>query len=193
MKKISLICAILLFTGLIGLVFADEYAWTTAYFNLPSDVSFGVFLLGTAVNTSSIKDTPPGQETTTWISFNVSFPTEHDVQPMTTGATANQQTGPTKSIIRIFNTGNVNFKFYMNATVDEACISIYANSTCGGVGCLAVPAHTSIKNLTPNWAKLSDNIPYQSGYLNITMYADFDSCSPINNKQGAIYYKSSLS
>jgi len=190
MKKIGLVCLALVFIGFIGLVFADEYAYTTAYFNLPSDVSFGVFLLGTAVNTSSI-DSQPGAATTTWISFNASDPNDNGIQPMTTGSLINQQTGPTKPIIRIFNMGNVNFKFYMNASVGQLCINLCANSTCGGAGCNAVPACTPIKELSSNWATLSSNLP-TDGYLNVTMYADFNSCTPPMTQAGAIYYKSSL-
>jgi hypothetical protein len=193
MKKIGLVCVVLLFIGLIGLVFADEYAWTTAYFYLPSDVSFGVFLLGTAVNTSSIDGSQPGQQTTTWISFNATSSTQYEVQPMTTGAKANEQTGPTNSIIRIYNMGNTAFKFYMNASVEQACIqNLCANSTCGGAGCASTSSCTPIKNLLgPSWATLSTNLP-ENGYLNITMYANFVSCSPFTS-QGAIFYKSSSS
>jgi hypothetical protein len=191
MKKISLVCAALIFMGVIGIAFADQYAYTTAYFYLPSDVSFGVFLLGESINTSSIADNPPGNPSSTWISFNASTPNDKGIQPKTTGATINQQNGPTKSIIRIYNMGNINYKFYMNASVGQGCISLCANTTCGGSGCTNQPTCNPIKELSGTWATLSTNLP-TNGYLNVTMYADFTSCSPPMNQQGAVYYKSSL-
>lgn len=191
MKKLkSGICLILLFIGLMGLAVADEYAYTTAYFYIPSDISFGVFLLGTAVNVTSL-ESPPGASTT-WISFNASTGTEYDVQPMTEGTTTNKQDGPTRPIARIYNMGNTNFYFYMNASVGQACIDVCANSTCGGTGCNAQPACNSIKELPLSWATLSTNVP-TDGYLNITMYADFVTCTPPLYQQGEIYYRSSLS
>jgi len=186
--KYLLLSVLLTITIPVVVVLADEYAYTQVWFNVPADVSFLIYLLGTPTNVSSL-ETSPGNPTT-WISFNASAPTEYGIQPMTEGSTVNKQDGPTKPIVQVYNVGNTNFNFTMNATVGEACISLCANSTCPAGDCTPVSTCQNIKEQV-SWVPIAyDLIP--NGYANITMYADFVDC-PLMNKGGTIYYRSTAS
>ena len=165
----------------------EEFAYTTAYFYVPSDVSFTVYLLGTPTGVDST-ETFPGASTT-WISFNATDGIDDFwVQPMTEGQESYQQTGATNPIVRIRNAGNTNFNFYMNATA-PACIQLCANSTCAPGDCTPQPSCQDIKDQS-SWVLIaSDVVP--NGFVNITMYANFTTCGPIY-QQGTIWYRSAV-
>jgi len=194
MKKISLICATLFFMGLVGLVFADEYAYTTAYFYTPEDVSFRVTLLGDAAVTDS-SSPYPGQLTPSWIIFNQTDtcnPNCKKVNPKTNDLYL--QTGTAKPIITLENSGNTPFNFYLNASVaGDGTIAVCANGTVASGSCTTPPPSlcTDITEKS-TWGTAFAQGCTVGTKLNVTLYADFTNTG-LGQRTGAIYYRSSAS
>ena len=194
--KMSLICTALFFMGFIGLVFADEYAYTTAYFYTPTDVSFRITLLGDTVATDS-GDTQPGPRTPSWITFNQTGacqPSCKKVQPKTNDTFV--QNGITNPIIKVQNVGNTNqFNFYLNASVSgDATIALCANGTVeGGTGSCTTPPPSTCTDITERstWIAFAQGCNVNT-ILDVTLYADFTSTG-VGQRTGAIYYRSSSS
>jgi hypothetical protein len=191
MKKISLVCAALFFIGFIGLAFADEYAYTTAYFYTPTDVSFRVTLLGDLTLTDS--NSPyPGQITPSWITFNQTDtcnPNCKKVNPKTNDLY--WQNGATNPIITLENRGNTPFNFYLNASVGgDTTITVYANGTVASGSC-TTPPPSAITDITAksSWVTFAQGCTVNTR-LNVTLYADF-TLTGLGQKTGAIYYRSS--
>lgn len=174
-EKISLILITLFFVGFIGLVFADEYAYTQAYFNIPSDVSFRVSLPGDAASPYESSDTSP--PTTAWVSFNTTVLPATGVQPWTLGVdnVANKQNGPSKPIFYVENYGNTPIDFYIQIASLDACLSLCANATCGDVSCGAAAFITTCTNINGVEAMMVNELEYASGSnrANITLYGSF--------------------
>ena len=194
MKKISLVCAALFFMGYIGLVFADEYAYTTAYFYTPMDISFRVTLLGDTVLTDS-GEPEPGPMTPSWITFNQTSgcqPNCQKVQPKTNDTFV--QDGIINPIITVQNVGNTNqFNFYLNASVGaDATIAVCANGTVGSGSCTSSPpsACTDITELS-SWFQFAQGCDVNTE-LYVTLYAGFTGTGA-GQRTGAIYYRSSTS
>lgn len=194
MKKISLVCIVLFFMGFIGLVFADEYAYTTAYFYTPTDVSFRVTLLGETTGTDS-SDTQPGTLTPSWITFNQTsacLPNCQQVQPKTNDTFV--QTGILNPIITVQNVGNTNqFNFYLNTSVSgDTTIAVCANGTVGSGSCTTPPPSTctDVTELL-TWFSFAQGCNVNT-ILDITLYADFTGTTA-GQTTGAIYYRSSTS
>ncbi len=194
MKKMGLVCATLFFIGFIGLVFADEYAYTTAYFYTPTDVSFRVTLLGETTGTDS-GDTEPGPLTPSWITFNQTSPCQpscKQVQPKTNDTFV--QNGLTNPIIKVQNVGNTNqFNFYLNASVDgDTTIAVCANGTVE-IGSCTTPPPPTCTDITEvsSWVTFAQACDVNT-LLDITLYADFTSTGA-GQTPGAIYYRSSTS
>jgi len=193
-EKISLVCAALFFMGSIGLVFADEYAYTTAYFYTPEDISFRVTLLGDATTTDS-GSPEPGPLTPSWITFNQTSGCQPDckqVDPKTNDIFV--QDGTTSPIIKVQNVGNTNqFNFYLNASVGgDATIAVCANGTVESGSCTSSPSSTctDITEL-PAWFTFAQGCDVNT-VLDVTLYADFTNTG-IGQKTGAVYYRSSTS
>lgn len=194
MKKISLVCVTLFFMGFIGLVFADEYAYTTAYFYTPTDVSFRVTLLGDATYTDS-SESYPGPMTPSWITFNQTSacqPNCKQVQPKTNDTYV--QNGIANPIITVQNVGNTNqFNFYLNASVGgDTTITVCANGTVGSGSCTTPPPSTCT-DITERstWLAFAQGCNVNT-ILNVTLYANFTNTG-VGQRTGAIYYRSSTS
>jgi len=193
MKKIGLVCAALFFMGLIGLVFADEYAYTTAYFYTPTDVSFRVTLLGDLTPTDSSKPYP-GPMTPSWITFNQTDtcnPNCKKVQPKTNDIYV--QNGITSPIITLENRGNTPFNFYLNASVGgDTTILVCANGTVASGSC-TTPPPSACTDITAKstWVSFAQGCAINTR-LNVTLYTDFTNTG-LGQKTGAIYYRSSTS
>ena len=180
MKKISLILIVLLSIGFMGLVFADEYAYTQAYFNIPSDVSFRVSLPGDPAGPyNSSLASPP---TTAWISFNTTVLPATDVQPWTLGVdgVANRQDGSSQPIFYVENYGNTPIDFYAQIASLDACLSLCANATCGDTSCGTATFTTTCTNINGVETIMVNELPYTSGsnHVNITLYGGFVGCTP---------------
>lgn len=193
MKKMSLVFATLFFVGLIGLVFADEYAYTTAYFYTPTDVSFRVTLLGDATVTDS-GSSEPGPLTPSWITFNQTSGCQPDckeVQPKTNDIYI--QTGIAEPIITVENVGNTNqFNFYLNTSVGgDTTIVVCANGTVDTGGSCTTPPPSTCTDMTEKstWVTFAQGCSVGTK-LNITLYADFTNTGA-GQTTGAIYYRSS--
>jgi len=195
MKKISLVCAALFFMGLIDLVFAasEEFAYTTAYFYTPTDVSFRVTLLGDLTPTDSSQPYP-GPVTPSWITFNQTDtcnPNCKKVQPKTNDIYV--QNGVTIPIITLENRGNTPFNFYLNASVGgDTTILVCANGTVASGSC-ATPPPATCTDITAKstWVSFAQGCAINTR-LNVTLYADFTNTG-LGQKTGAIYYRSSTS
>jgi len=181
--KKTLIILVLISTLASAAVLADEYAYTQAYFNVPSDVSFKISLPGDAASPyESSEFTPP---TTTWISFNATSLPASNVEPWTEGVDgdANRQNGATYPIFYVENFGNTPIDFYIQIESLDACLSICANAICGDTAC---PGATFTTTCTPNningvEAIMVDELPDTDGsdHANVTLYAGFGAlCTP---------------
>jgi len=195
MKKISLVCAAIFFMEFIGLVFAasEEFAYTTAYFYTPTDVSFRVTLLGDATVTDS-SSPYPGQLTPSWITFNqtdVCNPNCKQVRPKTNDL--NWQNGVTNPIITLENSGNTPFNFYLNASVgSDTTITVCANGTVASGSCTTPPPSTCTDiTVKSTWVSFAQGCTVNTR-LNVTLYADFTNTG-LGQKTGAIFYRSSTS
>lgn len=193
-KRISLICALVFFIASIGLVLADEYAYTTAYFYTPMDISFRITLLGEATGTDS-GVTQPGPGTPSWITFNQTSscqPSCKKVQPKTNDTFV--QNGIANPIIKVQNVGNTNqFNFYLNASVgSDSSIAICANGTVESGSCSNPPTSTCT-DITErsSWISFAQGCNVNT-ILDVTLYADFTNTG-VGQKAGAIYYRSSTS
>jgi len=194
MKKMSLVFATLFFMGVIGLVFADEYAYTTAYFYTPTDVSFRVTLLGDVTLTDSASP-EPGPMTPSWITFNQTSacqPSCKQVQPKTNDTFV--QNGIINPIIKVQNVGNTNqFNFYLNASVGgDTTIAVCANGTVESGSCATPPPSIctdTTERLT--WVTFAQGCDVNT-LLDISLYADFTN-TVAGQRAGAIYYRSSTS
>jgi len=193
-EKVSLVCIALFFIGFIGLVFADEYAYTTAYFYTPTDISFRVTLLGETTGKDS-SEPQPGPMTPSWITFNQTSgcqPNCKKVQPKTNDTYV--QNGVTNPIIKVQNVGNTNqFKFYLNASVGgDTTIAVCANGTVESGSCTTPPPSTCT-DITERstWVSFAQGCDVNA-LLDITLYADFTSTG-VGQRNGAIYYRSSTS
>jgi len=164
-------------------VLADEYAYTQAYFNVPSDVSFKISLPGDAASPyESSEGSPP---TTTWISFNASVLPESNVEPWTEGIDneVNKQNGATYPIFYVENYGNTPIDFYIQIELLDACLSICANAICGDASCPGATFTTTctLNNINGVEAIMVDELPNTDGsdHANVTLYAGFAvTCTP---------------
>ena len=183
MKRIISFCSVLFLIGFIGLVLADEYAYTQAYFNIPSDVSFRVSLPGDASSPYESSETSP--PTTAWISFNTTALPANNVEPWTLGAddVIHRQNGPSQPIFYVENYGNTQIDFHIQIASLDACLDVCANSTCGdGVGaCTGASFVSTCTNIEGTEAMMANELDYTSGanHVNITLYGSFGgTCTP---------------
>jgi len=183
-EKIGSVFIVLFFVGFIGLVFADEYAYTQAYFNIPSDVSFKVSLPGDGVPPYESSETSPGTATA-WISFNTTGLPATDVQPWTLGVdgVANRQDGSSQPIFYVENFGNTRIDFHTQIASLDPCLDVCANSTCGdGLGaCTGATFYSTCSDIEGVEQIMVNELDFTSGsnHVNITLYGSFGAaCIP---------------
>ena len=181
MKKISLVCIVLFFIGFIALVLADEYVYTQAYFNIPSDVSFRVSLPGDAASPYESSELSP--PTTAWISFNTTVLPASNVEPWTLGVNdvAHSQNGPLQPIFYVENYGNTPIDFYVQIASLDACLSLCANATCGDASCGTATFTDTCTSINGVEAIMANELPSTDGsdHVNITLYGSFGAaCTP---------------
>ena len=176
-KKI-LIILVLISTLVSVVVLADEYAYTQAYFNVPSDVSFKISLPGDAASPyESSEFTPP---TTTWISFNATSLPASNVEPWTEGVNgdANRQNGASYPIFYVENFGNTQIDFYIQIASLDACLSLCADAICGDVSCGTATFIASCTDISGVEVMMVDELPVNN-HANVTLYAGFTiACTP---------------
>jgi len=184
MKKLVLLLPILLLPAIVAAA-EVEYAYTTAYFNIPLDASFEITLLGVSAVESA--ESAPGIATT-WISFNFTSVPEYWVEPQTEGQTANKQNGITQPIFRYRNIGNIEIDIYLNASSPGPNTAICANASCDGTCVSATTACTDIVN-QPTWVRMVDELAVNS-YLNVTLYGNVTTGATGGQLEFTIYHRS---
>jgi hypothetical protein len=174
-------------------VLADQYAFTEAYFFIPSDVSFTVSIRGDPLPAFTSGGSYPGGTTTTWISFNTSSWPVTDIEPWTLGVdqVANRQDySSSLPIYEITNDGNIPFDFYIYFEALDACLEVEATSECGyGLGnCGGASGFVTNAEIEfgeggvdANGVMMVDELPHTDGQdlLYIYFFGDFGAgCSP---------------
>lgn len=187
MKKltITILFAVLLSATIVFAAASNYYGKVLVYFNVPSDATFAIAFPSAYTFediTSSTESSPT--VTSSWISFNFTSGTQSWVQPQTNGSATNAQNGPTKPIFYIDNTGNVNEKFDINATVPST-FAVCANSTCTGECGTTTSACTA---LTTSYVTMATAVTTTS-FLNITLYANASGSSG-GQASGSVMIKS---
>lgn len=197
LKLFGFLFALILLSGIVSIsVLADHYAYTEAYFFIPSNVEFTVSIRGDPLPAFVSGDTYPGTTTTTWISFNTSTWPITDIEPWTLGTNqvANRQDYLSSlPIYEITNDGNVAFDFYIYFETLDGCLDVEAISECGyGLGnCGSALGFKTVQTeielgegapvVTTNGVMMVDNLPDTDGQdlLYIYLFGDFQAgCSP---------------
>lgn len=187
--KLKTLVAIAMLSVLLSVpvALAPNYARVLVYFNIPADTSFTV-AFPSAYSPESITSTDESAptQTTSWISFNFSSPTENWIQPRTNGVAADAQSGATKPIFYIDNTGNTNEQFAINGTIPST-FAVCVNATCGSGSCGTVTSTCTA--LGASYTILATAVTTTS-FLNVTLYGNASS-SPAGQSSGAIMIRSS--
>lgn len=163
-------------------VLADEYAYTQAYFNIPSDVSFFIALPGDPTPQWESSETSP--PTTAWISFNASSTLpDYFVEPWTLGVdnSLNRQDGSSYPIFYVENYGNTPIDFHIQIAALDPCLELCANATCGDASCGTASFTGTCTDINGVEAIMANELPSTDGsdHVNITLYANFtDTCTP---------------
>jgi len=145
------------------------YATAILAYKKPSaavDCTFNIAFPSTY--SSSFNETASNTTTANWISFNfTSNQAENWTQPWTNGVSTNNQDGSLKPIYLIYNTGNTNIEFTINASIPSN-FQMCANSTCAGGDCSGNP--TACTSLSSSFVSLGTL--NQGKQLNVTLYAN---------------------
>jgi len=193
----AILIALLLGMPIVLAASTTYYAKTTVYFNVPSDATFSISFPDDYTAWNSITGTTEGGatdlSTSDWISFNFTNVPENWVEPYHLGASANSQSGITKPIFYIDNTGNTDEKFELYwATSLPTGIAVCGNSSCTGTcsspGTLSTC--TSIGVGSASATTFASTIKTDE-YLNITLYANVSSGAAGGETSEVIYIKSS--
>jgi len=192
-NKKSILLVILAMPFILPLAYAASsvyYAKSTVYFNVPADASFAIAMPADYSSWTTITGTDEtGATAVDWISFNFTNVPQSTLQePYQLGDSANAQSGPTKPIFYIDNTGNVNEKFEIR--IDSSLptgVEMYFNATCTGT---CTNPTTDLTAISTTYQTLVDSLPTDA-YLNVTLYANVTSTASAGQSSVLLYIKSS--
>ena len=195
MKKIlvTMTALLLALTPAVLAASTDYYGKTEVYFSVPSDATFSVSFPDDYTGWNAITGENEGAATdltsSDWVSFNFSSVPETWLEPDHLGVSANGQSGITKPIFYIDNTGNCNEKFEMYwATSLPSNMEVCANSSCTGT-CSSpgdVAACTAIGVAEGSETTFASTI-LTDEYLNITLYGNVTSGASAGETSEVIY------
>ena len=169
---LSTMVAVLL--AIMPVAIADDFAYTTIYFNVPSDTSFQLTLPGMPTNDSTTAS--PGVQTA-WVSFNGSV-CGGQIIPYVEGVSTNTQSDdPIQPIYSYDNVGNTDIDLWLrfNESLGTG-ISVFWNSSgCGG-SCTTYSGEANSTNPTINdteWTIIAETFTTAQAAVNVSLYGNY--------------------